>query len=705
MEYSVKNVTLSPPWLLDATNDGTFGSYPQRSRILSVQDAYVRVPLFYRGLRYRCNALLNLPRHIYKLNTQDPDKRDEVAWMFPVDLDWLLWRVQASILLAGGAPILKLRNETRRAANGAPQDLQWLNPFTVSVRWDPASKKRVYTQSGQTLVGGETRIWTDDDMIFVREYAPLDDVGYGVAAATTAFQSARVAFSIPQMAAQFFENGAMPVSILSVASPLDKDEQERLQGFFQRVMGGVRNAFRVLAISGDVKFTTTQNRMKDLAAAELKDDARKDIARALEIPVTLLDSDETMATAEIHMRSFYLDTVIPAAKMIASALNRDCLNAMGYTLEFAPQEMPIFQEDEQMRANAYKQYVDAGMDSFVAAAVLGIDIPQDMQELWRNSITFSRWGNVIEAARQNLVFRDEARRMMGLEPIDASPVFVGVNVRVNTNTPDNPVTGAQIGNESLVRAAEEVIARQPERPPEPPDSSDAAGGDADEQQLREAARQQKNIEYAQFRKWQKHRRKWEKRHGANGSAVEFDFKHLDEYEQRAAHYELGLAIKDVPDDKKRRDLALVLIALLRAYAVTRDTDALHAGIRNALYDAYAQTGATDAEISAMMDEQETYLNAFLLAVAAGELSARQIEQRAQMYAASVTALASRSAVNRAAETDDPALTWRMDPDAEHCTDCLALNGQTRKASEWKAANLYPGSLQTQCGQNCRCSLE
>ena len=52
-----------------------------------------------------------------------------------------------------------------------------------------------------------------------------------------------------------------------------------------------------LALRGaGIEVHTIQSVLKDLAIPELSDQARKNIARAFEIPVTLLDSDETMAT-------------------------------------------------------------------------------------------------------------------------------------------------------------------------------------------------------------------------------------------------------------------------------------------------------------------------------------------------------------------------------------------------------------------------
>lgn len=388
--YQIKSVQIAP-WLTGLIESGQSVIGSIRNRILGVADAYEQVPLVYRGVRIRCNTLLNIPRHIYRKTNEVDEKgkqvREEVPWPFPVELDWLLWRIQAAILFAGGSPLVKLSNDTRRRANGAPQDLEWLNPATVTVKWDSQQRKRIFTQNTQQVVGGTARSWPEEQIVFIREFSLRDDIGYGVAAVNVAMQSAKVAFSIPQMAAQFFENGAMPVSILSVAEGTDPDEQQRIEGFFQRIMSGIGRAYRLIAVRGDTEITTTQNRMKDNEAPALKDEARKDIARALELPVTLLDSDETYATATVHQRAYYSDTVYPGARMIASALNRDVLNLMGLELEFDLQEMSIFQEDEAARSASLGSLVMAieqatNPDHLRAAMlILGYDLNNEVQEL------------------------------------------------------------------------------------------------------------------------------------------------------------------------------------------------------------------------------------------------------------------------------------------------------------------------------------
>jgi hypothetical protein len=55
--------------------------------------------------------------------------------------------------------------------------------------------------------------------------------------------------------------------------------------------------------------------------------------------------------------------------------------------------------------------------------------------------------------------------------------------------------------------------------------------------------------------------------------------------------------------------------------------------------------------------------------------------------------------------DDPYLEWQLGATEKHCTDCAFLNGQIKRASEWRAAGIKPQSPDLECGGwNCDCRL-
>lgn len=62
-------------------------------------------------------------------------------------------------------------------------------------------------------------------------------------------------------------------------------------------------------------------------------------------------------------------------------------------------------------------------------------------------------------------------------------------------------------------------------------------------------------------------------------------------------------------------------------------------------------------------------------------------------------------IARTYDRDDPWYRWELGATEKHCKDCLHLNGQIHRASEWRAAGIRPQSPDLECGGwNCDCKL-
>jgi hypothetical protein len=196
-----------------------------------------------------------------------------------------------------------------------------------------------------------------------------------------------LAFYLNRFAATYFENGAMPIStvtVLGLSSDPENPENKRVQAFFRRAAAGLRNAFRILALGREVKWENAQSPIKDLATPELKEQARKDIAQAFGIPQAYLDDMAYSTAAREYKRGLYDEKIIPDAERIASALNAQWLNQLGYELTFAPEEMSLYQEDETNRAASVSQLA-AVIDQSPRAArfvmqVLGYTLSSEQQQ-------------------------------------------------------------------------------------------------------------------------------------------------------------------------------------------------------------------------------------------------------------------------------------------------------------------------------------
>jgi len=85
------------------------------------------------------------------------------------------------------------------------------------------------------------------------------------------------------------------------------------------------------------------------------------------------------ATAEADRLTFYDMTVVPQANAIARQLNAQLFAPAGMRFEWHPQELQIYQTDENERASAFATYVNAGIKQSIAAQMLGLNLPEGVE--------------------------------------------------------------------------------------------------------------------------------------------------------------------------------------------------------------------------------------------------------------------------------------------------------------------------------------
>lgn len=347
--------------------------------VVNEADAYNRVPLVFRAVELRVDTLLRVPFYIYN----DNDKVIEEGYIHEDQVpmrDWLR-HAEASLLLKGYTFAVKLKNDVK-----ADLGIQLLNPFTMTVEKD-RDGKLVFKQSvnGQEYIQfGGNKSWTSDEMIYWREFNPADDYGAGTAAVNVCIEDARTLNYMKRFVSRFFEYGAMPITMLSLPEGLKAEtgEREKVESFFKKAIGGIRNAFRVKAFIGDVKATKLTPDLDSLAMPEVRQDAIHNIAWSFKIPKTLLTADSAnRSTADTEYYNFLTNTIGPRCNFYETNINR-YLKQYNQRIEFAITELPEMQEDESRRATAFSYYTGGGMPAEVAVDVLGIDMSEDTRKVF-----------------------------------------------------------------------------------------------------------------------------------------------------------------------------------------------------------------------------------------------------------------------------------------------------------------------------------
>ena len=353
---SVKTITSVPGWVDLLTSDGV----PD-----SVATLYKYVPLLYMAVQLRCDALSSVPIGIYK------GEENEVDWPYPTKLGNLIWQWEASNLLAGAA-----YGEIVKNKSGFKKDVKYRNPFDIAVKYERGIYEFKQNSSGA--------VWYNEpeagryDMLYIKEFDPTQDTGPGIGAGKASTIDAKLLYAISKFPEMYFEGGAMPVTLLGIDSN-DRNEIERIQSWFRRSATAIKNAFRVLGVrAGSITPVTLTPPLKDLSFPEISEMAKDNIAMAFGIKQTLLDSEAAnYATAQEDRLSFYEDTIKPRARLFEDALNEQLLARDGLRLEFRFNELDIFQEDENKRADLLSKLTMAGLPIEVALELAGYKLTDE----------------------------------------------------------------------------------------------------------------------------------------------------------------------------------------------------------------------------------------------------------------------------------------------------------------------------------------
>ena len=331
------------------------------------------VPWLWRAVELRANAVAAMPFAIMAGETERDNSADyanALGWL--PDPRRLLWLTEAALCIYGAAYYWRERNRV------ATKAVRYVRPDTVEPQIDPRLGLTgfVRTVNGQRIavpVDGITYIWRGDPAV---ELGPPS--GSPVMAALAA---AGVLHYMDRFAGAYFQRGAIKATLLTVSGAPVAAERDRLKSWWGNLMSGIRNAFATEIINADsVTPVVIGEGLAELNNATLTSEKRQDIATALGVPQSVIFSESAgglggAGVATMDERHFYDKTIIPETELIAEAWNSQLLAPLGLRIEFRPETLDVYQEDENQRAAAFATYVNAGLPLEVAGPMVGLELP------------------------------------------------------------------------------------------------------------------------------------------------------------------------------------------------------------------------------------------------------------------------------------------------------------------------------------------
>jgi HK97 family phage portal protein len=319
------------------------------------------------------NAVASMPFKLMKGTKEYDASADwENKVGFLPNPTYILQMVEAALVMCGRAYLFRERSAV------ATKALRYHLPTSVTpvidgVKGLVAFKRPVNNVERTFKVEDYVYFWLPDP--FVEIGPPLN---YPAQAAANA---SGVLLNLDTFASNFFERGALKVTLLSVKGIPKESDRQKLEDWWKNVVGGVKKAFGAKVFNAEaVTPVVIGEGMKELENVNIQKDKREDVAVALGIPMSILFANAAnYATSQQDELNFLTKTVIPDCEFIAAVLNEQLFEPLGLHMDFMPETLDAMQEDEAARAAALGQLTGAGIPLLMAMDLLGFELTDEQR--------------------------------------------------------------------------------------------------------------------------------------------------------------------------------------------------------------------------------------------------------------------------------------------------------------------------------------
>lgn len=331
---------------------------------LSPTQAYTLVPYLYRSIDIRAKALSSIPWSLQPESSTGTSPSPAIAasdGALPSRLRGIergmrqrLYLTEVALCLYGAA--YWMRETDTQADNQLT--LRWLTPASIAPRYHPYNGIVGYERH----IGSSSITLAPQQVVAFWLPGVMHELGPGTPPAQVALSAARVLYNLDLFAEGFFRRGAIRATLLTVDGTPPPQEMKRLELWWNRLLAGVSNAWRSIAIRSSVKPIIIGDGLAETQNRELTIQQREHVCAALGVPHSLLSADAaSYATSLNDKLTFLTQTVLPSARMIEEAINDQLCVAEGVRFTFHPERIEELQQYEVQKAHSLVPLVQAGI--------------------------------------------------------------------------------------------------------------------------------------------------------------------------------------------------------------------------------------------------------------------------------------------------------------------------------------------------------
>jgi len=353
--YDIKALNLED--FLPAAWTGAFGD----GDAVDVETAYERVAVVRTAVTLRANALASLP---WEITT----RRGSLVAFDAERLAALIRSVEIDLCLYGAAYLLR--------DPAAPLGLRRLHPRTITPITDP---KRGLVGFIRRANNTEIRLEPETELLHIWEPSVRGEVEPGVGLVTTALTQARALLAAERYQTAYFERGAVRPTVWMFAQRPTDAERSRFEQWLRQLVSGIRNAFRHLALSSEIKTVTLGDTLSDAVQPELLQRAAELMLTAFQVPMSVVfSSASNYATARRDYQTFILLTILARAREVAAMLQPH-FAAYNQTLRCNEARIDAVQNEELEKAEAIQRLTGQPVLTLNEARAR-LDLPQFVED-------------------------------------------------------------------------------------------------------------------------------------------------------------------------------------------------------------------------------------------------------------------------------------------------------------------------------------
>ena len=328
---------------------------------VDVETAYERVAVVRTAVTLRANALASLP---WEITT----RRGTLVAFDAERLAALIRGIEIDLCLYGAAYLLR--------DPAAPLGLRRLHPRTITPITDA---KRGLVGFTRRVNNTEVRLEPETELLHIWEPSVRSEVEPGVGLVTTALTQARALLAAERYQTAYFERGAVRPTVWMFAQRPTDAERSRFEQWLRQLVSGIRNAFRHLALSSEIKTVTLGDTLSDAVQPELLQRAAELMLTAFQVPMSVVFSNASnYATAQRDYQTFILLTILPRTREIAAMLQPH-FTAYNQVLRCSEARIDAVQNSELEKAEAIQRLTGQPVLTLNEARAR-LDLPQFVED-------------------------------------------------------------------------------------------------------------------------------------------------------------------------------------------------------------------------------------------------------------------------------------------------------------------------------------